>query len=420
MASQINYDIIDGTYPVAGQDNSSQGFRDNFTNIKQNFQSAYDEITDLQNKVLLKSPLTNGTFNNDMQGNVITNAKTQGFRDLRYNRNNVTGSVNVDFNTGSYQTLNLTGSTTITQFANFPTTNDTFSRIKLQFAVPSSSYTVTLPSSPTSNVNVSTGSIAGLDPSTNILRFDGPGTYVYEFGTTDGINFNIVDLTNNRDTVPGGNLTVTTDVGGVATAGISMTVSNIGGVAVGNIVATNFVGNITTLGGNSASFSGNITAGNIVANTSIVGTLKTALQPNITLLGTLTSLSVSGNANVGNLTVTNLTDMCGGDAYGVQLISATNGGSVTLSNAAGFSLINPTSSTIASYTVIMPPNPYPGQVIRLAFANTITSLTHGGSGSDTVYGSLNSTTVNTNIGGSWIYYANSAINSGNGVWYKIG
>lgn len=420
MASQINYDIIDGTYPVAGQDNSSQGFRDNFTNIKQNFQAAYDEITDLQNKVILKSPLTDSTFNNDMQGNIITNAKTQGFRDLRYNRSSVSGSTNVDFNTGSYQTMTLSGSVNITQFANFPTTSDTFSRIKVQFEVPDSSFTVTLPSSPTSNVNISTDSIAGLDTGTNILSFDGPGTYTYEFGTTDGINFNIIDLTNNRNTVPGGEFSVTTDVAGAATAGITMTVTNIGGVAVGNITATNFFGNITTIAGNGASFSGNVTAGNIIANTGIVGTLVTALQPNITLVGTLTSLSVSGNANVGNLTVTNLTDMCGGDAYGVQLIPATNGGSVTLSNAAGFALVNPVSSTIAGYTVVMPPNPYPGQVMRLAFANTVTTLTHSGSGTDTVYGSLNGTEVNANVGGSWIYYANTAINSGNGVWYRIG
>ena len=34
MASSINPSNVDGTYPVAGQDNDSQGFRDNFTNIK--------------------------------------------------------------------------------------------------------------------------------------------------------------------------------------------------------------------------------------------------------------------------------------------------------------------------------------------------------------------------------------------------
>ena len=40
MTSQINPNNIDGSYPVAGQDNNSQGFRDNFTNLKVNFQDA--------------------------------------------------------------------------------------------------------------------------------------------------------------------------------------------------------------------------------------------------------------------------------------------------------------------------------------------------------------------------------------------
>ena len=48
MTSQINPNNIDGTYPVAGQDNNSQGFRDNFTNTKTNFQLAANEISDLQ------------------------------------------------------------------------------------------------------------------------------------------------------------------------------------------------------------------------------------------------------------------------------------------------------------------------------------------------------------------------------------
>jgi hypothetical protein len=34
MTSQINTSQIDETYPKAGQDNNSQGFRDNFTYIK--------------------------------------------------------------------------------------------------------------------------------------------------------------------------------------------------------------------------------------------------------------------------------------------------------------------------------------------------------------------------------------------------
>ena len=34
MASLINPTNIDVTYPIAGQDNDTQGFRDNFNNIK--------------------------------------------------------------------------------------------------------------------------------------------------------------------------------------------------------------------------------------------------------------------------------------------------------------------------------------------------------------------------------------------------
>ena len=40
MASNIVPGNIDGSFPIAGQDNSSQGFRDNFTAIKNNFEDA--------------------------------------------------------------------------------------------------------------------------------------------------------------------------------------------------------------------------------------------------------------------------------------------------------------------------------------------------------------------------------------------
>ena len=62
MTSQINPNDIDGAYPVAGQDNDSQGFRDNFTNTSTNFQYAADEITDLQNNAVLKAALTGTTL----------------------------------------------------------------------------------------------------------------------------------------------------------------------------------------------------------------------------------------------------------------------------------------------------------------------------------------------------------------------
>jgi hypothetical protein len=48
MASNINPLNIDVTYPVAGQDNDTKGFRDNFSSIRNNFTVATAEISAIQ------------------------------------------------------------------------------------------------------------------------------------------------------------------------------------------------------------------------------------------------------------------------------------------------------------------------------------------------------------------------------------
>ena len=58
MASTINSNNIDITYPIAGQDNDTQGFRDNFRNIKNNLNTAKLEITELQDDVALTPKAT--------------------------------------------------------------------------------------------------------------------------------------------------------------------------------------------------------------------------------------------------------------------------------------------------------------------------------------------------------------------------
>ena len=75
MASSINPNNISVTFPIAGQDNDSQGFRDNFNNIKTNITHAKTEIEDLQSKVILKSALTGSSFSNDGNGSVLENFK---------------------------------------------------------------------------------------------------------------------------------------------------------------------------------------------------------------------------------------------------------------------------------------------------------------------------------------------------------
>ena len=90
----------------------------------------------------------------------------------------------------------------------------------------------------------------------------------------------------------------------------SINAANISGQVANALVAgtvyTNAQPNITSLGTlASLSVTGNISAGNISA-TGISGTLSTASQTNITAVGTLDSLSVTGNISAGNISATGI------------------------------------------------------------------------------------------------------------------
>ena len=64
--SSINPNNINILYPIAGQDNDTQGFRDNFRNIKNNLSTAATEITALQSSVARAPQIK-------YQGDIITN-----------------------------------------------------------------------------------------------------------------------------------------------------------------------------------------------------------------------------------------------------------------------------------------------------------------------------------------------------------
>lgn len=404
MTSQINPNNIDGTFPVAGQDNSSQGFRDNFTNIKQNFQFAYSEISDLQANAAIRGQT------NEFADSILANVALRGQRDVLYDFGAVSGAQTYVFGNGSYQSMELAGSVVLS-FGGLPPLVSRALKLKLRLFVPNTAFNITWPAS------VNTGLTAIANTTGQITSFAATGVYEFELTTVNGgSTWMITETTRNRS-LHQGNLTLQTIVANTTVSGISMTVANVGGTVVGNISATNFFGAFTSTG-NNISVTGNITANNFIANTGIYGNILTPTQAGITLLGTQTSLSVSGNANVGNLTVSGLTDLCGGDAVGAQFANATAGGSTQLYSNVGFVLINPTNATIATHSITMPATPMNGQMIRIGFSNTITTLTQSGYGTDTVYGSI--TTANTSAGTTWIYYKTQGVNSGNGVWYRIG
>ena len=400
MTSSINYTNIDATFPVAGQDNSSQGFRDNFQNIKTNFQYAATEISALQANAVIAGQ------DNNLNGSLIANAAVSGLREVNYDHGTVTsGTLTYNWYNGSYQLVNLGASLTVT-FDNFSSVTDKTISIRLGVVVPNTAYTVTWPASVSQNIST-------LDSqSGQVTRFANTGYYIFELTTSDGgVTWSIAEATRNRNEFQG-NVNFTTVVSNTTVAGVTITVANVGGTVKGNIYANNVIVDTLISSGNSATYTGNLTANNLIANTGIYGNIQTAVQSGITLLGTQTSLTVSGNANVGNLTVTGLTDMCGGSAYGVQYANITNGGSTQIWSNIGFAILRPNAGTIASHTIIMPATPMNGQAIQIAFGNTVTALTQSGSGSDTVNGAY--TTGNTTIGGTWVYHTATT------AWYRVG
>ena len=193
MASNINPTNIDGTYPVAGQDNNSQGFRDNFTNTKTNFQYAKDEITDLQNKAVLKAALTGSPgLDNDMLGSIVSNATVQDMAMTRVALGSLSGSVGINYAAGHIQTVTTNGSITLA-FSNFPPAGQA-GVVTVHINVSNTAHTVTFPAA----VSINNVGIRGLNASTNTITFANAGTYNFQFSTSDGGSTITVNEDNKR------------------------------------------------------------------------------------------------------------------------------------------------------------------------------------------------------------------------------
>lgn len=215
MTSSINPNNIDGTYPIAGQDNDSQGFRDNFTNIKTNFGYASGEITDLQSKVLLKSALTGTTLDNNMGGSLLRNGQLRAMSETRVALGTVAGTQAIDYSAGPYYTMTLDDSCTLA-FSNF-TAAGTVSRVRVQVTVSNTAYTLTLPVA----VSIGTSNLQGY--ATNVITFNRAGIYEYEFETNDGgATISVFDLNQNHDPIY---LPSAEDLAAAGAASLTQTVS---------------------------------------------------------------------------------------------------------------------------------------------------------------------------------------------------
>jgi hypothetical protein len=471
MSSSINPTSIDGTYPVAGQDNDSQGFRDNFTNIQNNFTYAAAEISDLQSKAVLKSALTGTTLNNNMGYSVLQNAQLFSPSYTYLNQGTAsTGTLLVDYSLASVQYIQLIAASTLGFASTWPTTGQ-YAAVSVIFNITNVAYTLTLPST----VTVGVTDIAGWTSSTGggTITFDQPGVYVFEFSTVNaGTNITIRDLTRNRASLRDPNLyfndtvvttlfvgfenalanAVLSDAGrDTVMASGSYSSASFGNLALANVVystldsgplagynITSARGNLQTLNFlpvqsndqlgyiNAVTFTGNGTA-NTFNQSSRIGFYATGSNLITGLGGNIAFFTAASGNGVNQYAVSqavgiendqsvavfgNLLTKAGKIDQGYQVISSPSAAFWANINPGISRLIIDNTTTLATGNVSLPNTAIDGTVVRISSANTVTAF-----GANT----LNSVAVRPNntytlSAGSGVEYLYRASNS---TWYKV-
>ena len=172
MASNISDTGISADFPIAGQDNDSQGFRDNFATTVANFAAAKAEIEALQTNGAVKNA------DNNFLGNTINNANFQNTTETGYVAGaTVNTSQNINLDNGAYQEFTVGADITLT-LSNWSSTVARTGRVRLhiksdQAAGSSTNRTITFASNagggtlkthngwPTSDLTFAIGAPAG-------------------------------------------------------------------------------------------------------------------------------------------------------------------------------------------------------------------------------------------------------------------
>jgi hypothetical protein len=116
LTSLINFAAINENFPVAGQDNDTQVFRDNFDTIKTNFSEAKTEIEDLQDNVARTDTTS------DFNYNIVTTVTLQDAVLLKrdYGAAIVAATQEVSFKQALYHIIKF-GANCAIQLIDFPT-----------------------------------------------------------------------------------------------------------------------------------------------------------------------------------------------------------------------------------------------------------------------------------------------------------
>jgi hypothetical protein len=323
MTSQVNPYSIDGTFPVAGQDNNSQGFRDNFTNTRNNFAFIKSEVEDLQLKVVLKSSLANSSVSNDMNGVVLERPQLKAYQISFVDILTPGVAPTVLFSSGNYQRMTLAAPINVV-FGGWPAAG-VAGVLRLWIKITDVSYSVTWPTVANSVGNLSAFEGTVYNGTNYVTTFASTGDYLFEISTVNaGSTIWVEDLSRNHKISEGFTLDGASDVTIVGpTDGDSLVYSTADGqwinalinnVATANTVTKSAQPTITSVGTLSAltvtaPIQGSVTgSANTATTATTAGRVTTAAQPTITSVGTLSALTVTatiaGNIAGSSATVT--------------------------------------------------------------------------------------------------------------------
>ena len=205
MTSNINPNTIDASFPIAGQDNDTQGFRNNFEGIRNNFITTRTEITELQDGSVSLDEENDFGFNG-----VISKAILKNNANSKTTVNIDSGSASIDVSNAIIHELTLTTNTTLS-FANWPNQSQGGSSVRVIIGFSSNtSYTLTLP-----DTIINRNDIPGIT-SARVITFptvNATVKYIFDFLTFDGgtsIYVTNVNREINKLIVNGNNITQTT------------------------------------------------------------------------------------------------------------------------------------------------------------------------------------------------------------------
>lgn len=248
--SNINPNNINGGYPIAGQDNDSQGFRDNFTYILNNFATAKSEIEDLQYNAILKNALVGTTLNNDMGNSPLIQPVLQQWSSKIVQHGEVgteasSTPLELDLAEGNVHSVRALGSLSLT-FVGWPT--NSYATVKLFITVTDPAFQLQIPDiisvgfADTPGYEITGYTINNINfPEVDVLN---PPTYEFDFSSADGgFTVTILDVSRNKNKVIGDLAIGNADAAGSLALTGSLTIN-------GGVINTNFSENVVANGDN--------------------------------------------------------------------------------------------------------------------------------------------------------------------------